>query len=61
MFEILTKIISRNLQPEAMPVPSEKSLRERNIMRALERSHSMEEVYGPDFLAPLKIIETRSS
>lgn len=61
MLDILTRIIIRNLPPAIITTPPEKSLRERNLLRAQERFHSMEEVYGPEFLAPPKIISTRSS
>lgn len=61
MLDILTKIISRNQPPENIPAPSRKSLKERNLLRAQEKFHSMEEVYGPNFLAPPKLITTRSS
>ena len=61
MFEILTKFIGQNLPPEIITIPSGKSLRERNLLRAQEAFHSMEEVYGSEFLAPTKVISTKSS
>ena len=63
MLEILTSIIRRNEPVEDIAVATyfEKSLKERHLMRAREKFHSMEEVYGPDFLAPPKIITTQSS
>lgn len=61
MLGILTRIISKNLPLKADAAPLKKSRKERHLLRAKERFHSMEEVYGPDFLAPPKLIMTRSS
>ena len=61
MLDILTRIISKNLPLKVDAAPLRKSRKERHLLRAQEKFHSMEEVYGPDFLAPAKFITTRSS
>ena len=61
MLGILTRIISKNLPLKADATPLGKSRKERHLLRAKEKFHSMEEVYGPKFLAPPKIITTKIS
>lgn len=61
MLGILTRIISKNLPLKADAAPMGKSRKERHLLRAKIQSHSMEEVYGPDFLAPPKMIPTKIS
>ena len=61
MMGILTRIISKNLPLKANSAPLGKSRKERLLLRAKEKFHSMEEVYGPKFLAPPKMITTKTS
>ncbi len=61
MLGILNRIICKNLPLKADAAPLGKSRKERLLLRAKEKFNSMEEVYGPDFLAPPKVITTKIS